>query len=73
MGAFSVFDLVFVITNGSGGPINSTHVLLTYMYKITFGGTDSNMGYGSTVAYILFMIIFTISIIQSRVAADDYN
>ncbi len=71
MGAFSVFDLVFVMTNGSGGPLNSTHVLMTYMYKITFGGTDSNMGYGSTVAYILFAIILGISIIQSRIAGEE--
>jgi ABC-type sugar transport system permease subunit len=71
MGAFSVFDLIFVMTNGSGGPINSTQVLMTYMYKITFGGTDSNMGYGSSVAYILFAIIFGISYLQSKVAAGD--
>ena len=36
MGAFSAFDLVFILTNG--GPFNSTHVMLTYMYQITFGG-----------------------------------
>jgi ABC-type sugar transport system permease subunit len=73
MGAFSVFDLVFVMTNGSGGPINSTQVLMTYMYKITFGGTDSNMGFGSTVAYILFAIIFAISYLQSRAGSRKKN
>ena len=73
MGAFSVFDLIFVMTNGSGGPVNSTQVLMTYMYKITFGGNDSNMGYGSAVAYILLAIIIFISVIQSRFATSDNN
>jgi ABC-type sugar transport system permease subunit len=68
MGAFSVFDLVYVMTNGSGGPLNSTQVLMTYMYKVTFGETSSNMGYGSAVAFILVLIIFAISVIQSKIA-----
>lgn len=65
MGAFSVFDLVYIMTNG--GPYNSTNVLLTYMYNITFGGSDSNFGYGSSIAYILFAIILVITIIQTKI------
>ena len=71
MGAFSVFDLPFVMTNGSGGPLNSTHVLMTYMYKITFGGSNSNMGYGSAVAYVVLIIIMVVSLIQSKYSAKD--
>ena len=62
MGAFSVFDLVHVMTKG--GPYNSTHVLSTYMYTITFG-SESRFGYGSSVAYILLAIILIISLGQS--------
>lgn len=69
MGAFSVFDLVFMLTNG--GPFNSTHVMLTYMYQITFGGSDSNFGYGSAVAYIVLAIIFAISLVQSKIMTQD--
>ncbi len=65
MGAFSVFDLVYIMTNG--GPYNSTNVLLTYMYNITFGGSDSNFGYGSSIAYILFAVILVFTIIQTKV------
>ena len=65
MGAFSVFDLVYVMTNG--GPYHSTNVILTYMYNVTFGGADSNFGYGSSVAYILFAVILVITIIQTNV------
>lgn len=65
MGAFSVFDLVYVMTNG--GPYHSTNVLMTYMYDITFGGSDSNFGYGSSVAYILYAIILIVTIIQTKI------
>lgn len=71
MGAFSVFDLPFVMTNGSGGPLNSTHVLMTYMYKITFGGSNSNMGYGSAVAYVVLIIVMLVSLIQSKYSSKD--
>jgi ABC-type sugar transport system permease subunit len=64
MGAFSVFDLVFTMTKG--GPYKSTDVILTYMYTKTFGGSNSNFGYGSAVAYILFAIILVITIFQTR-------
>jgi len=64
MGAFSVFDLIYIMTNG--GPYHSTSVLLTYMYDITFG-SDSNFGYGSAVAYILFAFVLIITIIQTKV------
>ena len=70
MGSFSVFDLVFVMTNGDGGPLNSTHVLLTYMYKITFGSSNSNLGYGSVVAYIVLAIIIVVSVFQDRLTHE---
>ena len=71
MGGFSVFDLPFVMTNGSGGPLNSTHVLMTYMYKITFGGSNSNMGFGSAVAFIVLFIVMIVSIIQSKYSSVE--
>lgn len=71
MGGFSVFDLPFVMTNGSGGPLNSTHVLMTYMYKITFGGSNSNMGFGSAVAFIVLFIVLIVSIIQSKYSSVE--
>ena len=66
MGAFSIFDLVYVMTKG--GPYNSTRVLSTYMYEITFG-SDSRFGYGSSVAYVLLFIIIIVSVLQSILMA----
>ena len=64
MGAFSVFDLVYVMTKG--GPYQSTNVILTYMYEKTFASSSSNFGFGSSVAFIMFAIILVITIGQTK-------
>ena len=64
MGAFSVFDLVYIMTKG--GPYKSTEVILTFMYNQTFEGGNTNYGYGSTIAMLLFVIILCITLMMNR-------
>jgi raffinose/stachyose/melibiose transport system permease protein len=68
MGAFNVFDIIYVMTDG--GPYNSTNVLLTYMYKQTFGASN-DFGYGTTIAFALFLIILIITFIHIRIVEKD--
>lgn len=56
---FKVFDLVYVMTGG--GPVNSTHMLSTYSYKLSF--ELFKYSEGATVANILFAILLVVSII----------
>jgi len=56
---FKVFDLVFVMTNG--GPVNSTHLLSTYSYKLSFSLFKYSQG--AATANILFVILFVVSLI----------
>jgi ABC-type sugar transport system permease subunit len=65
MGAFSVFDIVYIMTKG--GPYKSTEVILTYMYNQTFGSGSTNYGYGSTIAMLLFFIILCITIVMTKI------
>lgn len=51
-GALKVFELVYVIS--SGGPANSSEVLGTYMYKVTFDGQQ--FGYGSAIAVWIVLL-----------------
>ena len=56
---FKVFDLVFVMTNG--GPVNSTHLLSTYSYKLSF--TLFKYSQGAATANILFVILLIVSLL----------
>jgi multiple sugar transport system permease protein len=56
---FKVFDLVFVMTNG--GPVNSTHLLSTYSYKLSFSLFKYSQG--AATANILFVILLVVSLI----------
>ncbi|GHU08485.1 sugar ABC transporter permease [Betaproteobacteria bacterium] len=52
VGALQVFDIILPLTNG--GPSNSTHSLVSYLYY--FGLVQLNVGYGSAVGVCLFFL-----------------
>ncbi|MVP01011.1 ABC transporter permease subunit [Paenibacillus sp. N10] len=60
IGTFKVFDLVQVLTGG--GPANSTSVVVFHLYETAF--VHLKMGYASTMALVLFVTIFLITLIQ---------
>lgn len=66
IGTFQVFSVVYVVTDGMGGPVNSTLVYLLYLYRTAF--VFFRMGYASAMAWILFIIILTLTLIQFRTA-----
>jgi ABC-type sugar transport system permease subunit len=57
---FQVFGLVDVMTRG--GPGGATRSLAYYLFERAF--TNSQLGYGSAIASILFLILFVVSISQ---------
>ncbi len=61
--SFQVFDKVYIMTGG--GPMQATLVYVMYLYQRAFSYLE--MGYGSALAWILFMIIFILTLIQFRV------
>lgn len=62
--AFKTFDIVSVMT--SGGPLNSSNVLIHYIYQNAFQWF--RMGYASALAVVFFIIILIITIIQFRIS-----
>ncbi|WP_130838380.1 carbohydrate ABC transporter permease [Lachnoclostridium sp. Marseille-P6806] len=65
---FKAFDLMFIMT--SGGPLNSTDVLGTYAYNLSFKQYEFSMG--SSAAMVLFCILFVIGLFYLKmVAAED--
>lgn len=63
VGSLKYFDLVYVMTGG--GPGDSTELMATYMYKLSFA--QFNMGYGSAVAGGMFILISVISLLTMRI------
>lgn len=63
--SFQVFDQVYLVTNGNGGPGTSTYVYNLHLYKEAF--QYFRMGYASALAYILFAILFVITYLQLRI------
>jgi multiple sugar transport system permease protein len=62
--SFQVFTIALVMTNG--GPMNAT--LFTVLYLYTLGFKLFRMGYATTVAWVLFLIIMTFTIVQFRLS-----
>ncbi|MDR1024536.1 MAG: sugar ABC transporter permease [Treponema sp.] len=60
--SFQVFDIINITTKG--GPGRATTVLVFRIYREAF--RDWRMGYGSAIAYFLFMVILIITLIQWR-------
>lgn len=58
--SFQVFDLIYVMTQG--GPLDCTNVLVYAIYKNAF--EYFNVGKASALAYVLFAIIFILTLIQ---------
>jgi ABC-type sugar transport systems, permease components len=53
--AFKAFTPAFIISGGTGGPINSTLFYTLYLYQEAFG--FFRMGYASALAWVLLVII----------------
>jgi len=69
LGSIQLFDLVWVMTQG--GPANVSNTMATYMYQ--FGFIRTQLGYGSSIAVIMFIICFSFSLIyQRRVMSQDF-
>ncbi len=60
---FKVYDLVYVMTGG--GPVNATHLLSTYSYKLSFEMFQYSMG--SSVANVLLVILLLVGIVYLKI------
>ena len=62
LGSLQYFDLIWVMTNG--GPVGASETMATYMIKNGF--QRFQLGYGSAVGVILFLLCFIFSIAYQR-------
>lgn len=66
IGAFQLFDQAFAMTQGGPGNATKTPVYLIY----GSGFNELQMGYASTMAFALFLIILTLSLVNMKVNGE---
>jgi multiple sugar transport system permease protein len=62
IGSFQVFTQIFVMT--SGGPVERTTTMVFYIYESAFKFYE--MGYASTLAFFLFLLLLGLTAVQLR-------
>ncbi len=67
LGSLQLFDLIIPLTNG--GPSHSTHTIVSYLY--TFGLVRLNVGFGSAVGVVLFVICLSFAILYRNTVLKE--
>jgi ABC-type sugar transport system permease subunit len=62
---FQNFETVYVMTQG--GPVNSTNMLVFYLYQNAFQFFEA--GYASAIAIVLFIIVVILTALQMRLSS----
>ncbi|MDO7977403.1 sugar ABC transporter permease [Oceanotoga sp. DSM 15011] len=68
IGYLQLFEEPYMLTNG--GPLDSTLSVVLYLYRQGF--KFFNLGYASSIAVILFLIIFILTILQTKLKKTEY-
>jgi multiple sugar transport system permease protein len=62
--SFQIFTNAYVMTNGSGGPVNSTLFYVLHLYLVAF--RQYRLGYASALAWALFVILMLLTLLIFR-------
>ena len=69
-GCFTVFDMIFMVTNG--GPLDSSQLLSTYMYQKAFA--RGNGGYASSIAIVMIVLgVAVTSVLRKLLSGGEEN
>ena len=64
IGAFQIFTNAYIMTDGAGGPVDATLFYVFALFNHAF--RYFKMGYASAFAWVLFVIIFALTMINWR-------
>lgn len=67
IGSFQVFDAIYVMTGG--GPVRASYSLVYQLYDEGF--KFQNFGYASAIGVVLFLIVFSVTMIQRLMFGRD--
>ncbi|PRH76342.1 sugar ABC transporter permease [Streptomyces solincola] len=69
IGAFQVFDAMYVMT--AGGPVRASYSLVYFLYDAGFKFFD--FGYACAVGLVLFLVVLVFSLIQRRLVGREVD
>lgn len=69
IGSFQLFDQVFVVSGGTGGPGESTMTVILKVYQTAF--RDLRFGYASSMAFLLLVVILGVTLIQKKLFEEE--
>ncbi len=64
IGTLQMFDQSFIISGGTGGPLNSTMTIALYIYQEIF--SYGQVGYGAAATVFLFVFVLGLTILTNR-------
>lgn len=66
IGGLQMFDLPFLMSEPSSASYESVQTVVMYLYKFGFTTGTTQTGFASAIAYLLFVIILAVSIVQLK-------
>ena len=69
LAAFNIFEAIYVMTEG--GPAGATNTIMYYIYHNGF--KLYKMGYASALAWVLFLMLVILTIIQFKLRKEESN
>lgn len=67
IGGLQMFDLPYLMSSTSSAAYNSVYTAVMYLYKFGFTTGTTQTGYASAIAYVIFLIVLAVSIVQLKV------
>lgn len=69
VGSFQLFELPYVLLNGTAGPDNRGLTIVMYLYQMGFDQGD--LGYASAVGWLLAVILVGFAVLQRRIGGGE--
>lgn len=73
IGGLQMFDLPYLMADKASASYNSVQTAVMYLYKFGFETGTTQTGYASAIAYILFLIILTVSVVQFKLFNKEHS
>ena len=67
IGGFKVFTQAFIVTNGTGAPLDTTLLYSLYLYNRAF--VNFQMGYASAMAWAMLIVIAVLTLINFKLSS----